>query len=100
MKFSQDLTRQKLLNRLIFDRAIQKNKKVDVFFGGGTQCIVCNKLTTVSASHSTTETYDDRVVSDSHVGSPFEYMPDGTDRQTPDRCFTTSSMDAAASVNV
>jgi len=79
-------------------QSYSKNKKGGRFLG--TQCIVCNKLTTVSASHSTTETYDGRVVSDSPLGSPFEYMPDGTDRQTPDRCFTTSSMDAAASVNV
>jgi len=39
VKFSQDLTHQNHLNRLIFDSYL-KNKKVDFF---GTQCITSNE---------------------------------------------------------
>jgi len=35
VKFSPDLTYQKVLKSVNFDRVIQKNKKVDVFFFGG-----------------------------------------------------------------
>jgi len=38
VKFSPDLTYQKVLKSVNFDRVIQKNKKVDVFLGGGARC--------------------------------------------------------------